>query len=142
METDRIFLKKCGETGHNSRPFWNIFKSQRPGFSHYRLDVAYQAVVHQDLNFEWMCEIGSDLGRSTAWFSNIAQNIDVYEQDTRYIEICRKQCQRAQVRYGPIRNVNWHEVEDISINKVLNTLPRKYDAIKNNTVCSKYVEKT
>lgn len=130
-ERDHIFLKKVEAGGHTYRPFWNIFKTKRPGFSKYRQDATYNCLTTQPLDhIEWLCEIGSDMGRSTAWLSNIAQNIDVYEQDTRYIDICRGQCYSHQLKYGPIRNVNWHEVEDISISKVIDTLPRKYDAIK------------
>lgn len=130
-EQDHIFLKKVSAGPNTTRPFWNIFKTKRPGFSKYRQDATYHAITTQSLDhIDWLCEIGSDMGRSTAWMSNIAQNIDVYEQDTRYIDICRGQCYRHQLKYGPIRNVNWYEVEDISISEVIDTLPKKYDAIK------------
>ena len=118
-----------GEKGH-SRPYWNLFKSKRPGFSKYRLDVMYKPLSNLNIEVDSLCEIGSDMGRSTAWLSNIAQTIDVYEQDNFYIDLCKQQCYRHQKKYGPIRNVNWYEVEDISITEVLETLPKLYDAIK------------
>ena len=131
IKDDHIYLKKVTEGANIIRPFWNIFKKKRPGFSKYRQDNTYKAVINQyPIDVNWLCEIGSDMGRSTAWMSNIAQNIDVYEQDTSYIDICRTQCYSHQKKYGPIRNVNWHNVDFISISEVIDTLPRKYDAIK------------
>ena len=131
IKDDHIYLKKVTEGANIIRPFWNIFKTKRPGFSKYRQDNTYKAVINQyPIDVNWLCEIGSDMGRSTAWMSNIAQNIDVYEQDTSYIDICRTQCYSHQKKYGPIRNVNWHNVDFISISEVIDTLPRKYDAIK------------
>ena len=125
-----INLKYNAVSPNTRRPYWNMFKTKRPGYSKYRKDSEYNTVLNTGIFVDNLCEIGSDMGRSTAWLSNIAQNIDVYEQDTSYIDICKQQCYRQQKKYGPIRNVNWQEVEDISIKQVIDTLPKQYDAIK------------
>ena len=129
-----IVLKRIKAGGHTARSHWAISKIKNPGYTIKDRDSAYKHLEHSELSVSWLCEIGSDLGRSTAWLSNIAQNIDVYEQDTGYIEICKQQCYAQQKKYGPIRNVNWVKVEDISITQVLETLPKQYDAIKLQTI--------
>ena len=129
-----IVLKRVEKSPYTFRPHWSVNKVQNPGFAVKDRDLAYRHLKDSNLSADWLCEIGSDIGRSTAWLSNIAQNIDVYEQDTSYIEICKQQCYRHQQHYVPIRNVNWFEVEDISITQVLETLPKHYDAIKLQTV--------
>jgi protein-L-isoaspartate O-methyltransferase len=126
-----ITLRKTTIGGHTYRPFWNVHKAERPNTCRYLADSTYQAVSNTEADrIQWLAEIGSDMGRSTAWLSNIAQNIDVYEQDTRYIELCKQQCARQQDKYGPIRNINWIETDFISTMEVLESLPKKYDAIK------------
>ena len=125
-----ITLRRTSIGGHTYRPFWNVHKTERPNTCRYLPDTCYHAIANVDITIEWLAEIGSDMGRSTAWVSNIAQNIDVYEKDTRYIELCKQQCYRQQNLYGPIRNVNWYETDLISTMEVLDALPRKYDAIK------------
>jgi len=130
-----LVLKKISNGGHTYRPFWNIYKHRRPGYSRYRQDATYSATTSQSLDhIDWLCEIGSDVGRSTAWLSSIALNIDVYEQDTGYIDLCKLQCLRHQEKYGPITNVNWYDTGELNIIEVLNRLNRKYDCIKITTL--------
>ena len=130
VDSNSIVLQRQGKSAATVRPCWVYFKRQNPGYTIKDKDSAYKHFAKSKLNVQSLCEIGSDMGRSTAWLSNIAQNIDVYEQDTSYIELCKQQCYRQQKQYGPIRNVNWKNTDNISITQVLETLPKQYDAIK------------
>ena len=140
LDGANLVLSRQNISQHTVRPHWIYFKRPNPGYTRKDKDSAFKHFLKMDLEAESLCEIGSDMGRSTAWLSNIAQNIDVYEQDTSYIELCKQQCYRQQKQYGPIRNVNWKNTDNISITQVLEALPKQYDAIKlTNTNIIQYV---
>jgi len=125
---------------YTDRPFWTLFRTKNPGYSLQSTDSIYKQTIKCIISnpkfqvVDNLCEIGSDLGRSTAWLSSIALNIDVYEQDTGYIDLCKLQCLRHQEKYGPITNVNWYDTGELNIIEVLNRLNRKYDCIKITTL--------
>ena len=69
------------------RGYWDIHRDHNPGFARRVVDPIYKSLIDRisTHHYESMCEIGSDLGRSTAWFSKIASNIDVYDCNKDYI---------------------------------------------------------
>ena len=113
------------------RGYWDIHRDHNPGFAMKVVDPIYKSLIQRisTHHYENMCEIGSDLGRSTAWFSKIASNIDVYDCNKDYIDFCRTQCYNHQKRFGPITNVNWQYTK-YDMGKTIQTLPKKYDCIK------------
>lgn len=135
-----VQLRRQGKAQYTDRPFWTLFRAKNPGYSLQERDVVYKQTVKAIISnpkfqvVDNLCEIGSDLGRSTAWLSSIALNIDVYEQDTSYIDLCKLQCLRHQQKYGPVTNVNWYDTGELNIIEVLNRLNRKYDCIKITTL--------
>lgn len=90
--------------------------------------VYVNAVKHLD-HYSDMLEIGSDLGRSTAWLSSVADNIDVYENNKFYLEFCRGQTNNL-VKNGPIKNINWHLSVDASTLDILSSIDKQYDIAK------------
>ena len=131
MET--ISLRRVSSGNFTRRPHWSVDRSKNPGYTQRHLDNIYARTVELLQPIDTLCEIGSDVGRSTAWFSEVAQTIDVYERGGFWVELCRSQCYSHQKQYGQIRNVNWHETGNISITEVLKTLPKQYNAIKFTT---------
>ena len=69
------------------RGYWDIHRDHNPGFARRVVDPIYKSLIDRisTHHYESMCEIGSDLGRSTAWFSKIASNIDVYDCNKDYM---------------------------------------------------------
>ena len=128
MET--ISLRRVVPGNFTRRRHWAVDRGKNFGYALRQHDYIYARAVNNEEEIESLCEIGSDIGRSTAWFCEIAQTIDVYEQGAFWIDICKTQCYNQQKAYGRIRNVNWHDTGSISITEVLKTLPKQYHAIK------------
>lgn len=113
------------------RGYWDVHRDHNPGFARRVLDPIYKTLLERisTHHYNEMCEIGSDLGRSTAWLSGVASTIDVYDRNRDFMEFCRSQCYNHQKRFGPITNVNWQYTK-YDIGKTIQTLPKKYDCIK------------
>jgi len=127
---EEVSLRRVSKGNLTRRPHWALDRSKSQGFTQKHTDHVYVNAVDRLEPIINLCEIGSDLGRSTAWFSEVAQTIDVYERGNFWIELCKSQCYAHQKQYGQIRNVNWYETGDISITEAIQTLPKQYDAIK------------
>ena len=127
---EAISLRRVNPGNFTRRSHWAVDRGKNYGYAQRVHDHIYARAVRDEDEIESLCEIGSDIGRSTSWFCQIAQNIDVYEQGAFWIDICKNQCYNHQKIYGPIRNINWHNTGSISITKVLQTLPKQYDGIK------------
>lgn len=114
------------------RGYWDIHRNHNPGFASRLGDIQYRQLckrLEDYTRFNELCEIGSDLGRSTAWLSSCANHIDVWDTGDDYVNFCRSQCYNHQKRYGPITNVSWHTTSN-NIVQVIQDLPKQYDCIK------------
>lgn len=115
------------------RGYWDIHRERNPGFAKRQHDPVYRNLIKRiygNYHYDSLCEIGSDLGRSTAWLSSVATNIDVYDRGRDYLHFCKSQCNGHQRRFGPITNVTWHDVKDNTIGETIQKLPKQYDCIK------------
>lgn len=130
---EAVSLRRVTKGNLTRRPHWALDRSKSLGFTQKHTDHVYANAVERLEPITNLCEIGSDVGRSTAWLSEVAKTIDVYDKGEFWIELCKSQCYSHQKQYSEIRNVNWHETGDISIIQVLETLPKHYDAIKLTT---------
>ena len=114
------------------RSYWDIHRERNPGFAKRLGDIQYRQLLKRledYTQFGELCEIGSDLGRSTAWLSGCANHIDVWDNDSEYMDFCRSQCYNHQKRYGPITSVSW-KLTDKNVVQVIQDLPKQYDCIK------------
>lgn len=113
------------------RGYWDFHRKANPGYSEKLGDSVYLSLIKKiSTHYSSVCEIGCDLGRSTGWLSDVAFEIDVYDNNKEYLEFCKQQCYNHQKRYSKITNVNWHNTENKGIGEVIQKLPKQYDAIK------------
>ena len=112
------------------RAYWKPFKTHLHSiYEKDTFDGVYITAVDGMPEVDTMLEIGSDLGRSTAWWCLKASNIDVYEYGEEYISFCRSQANNL-MKHGPIRNIEWHETNGEPAIKVLESISKQYDCIK------------
>ncbi len=129
-----ITLKRIEKDENNTGTVKGYWRPWKCNFEHKLnrreiYDPAYTNLCKEIQQVESLLEIGSDLGRSTAWLTEVARNIDVYENTQDYIGFCKIQFNNFTKHTNHISNVVWHTTDSNTALAVLKTVNKRYDCI-------------
>ena len=71
---EQISLRRVVPGNFTRRSHWAVDRGKNFGYALRQHDYIYARAVNNEEEIESLCEIGSDIGRSTAWFCEIPRD--------------------------------------------------------------------